>query len=125
STRGGVLERTGRTNEALGAYTVAITMAESQANTNDQKVALRLRSKLLFKVGRMEDAAVDNCRRQDIPPRPKTLRRELIDLGAFYNSNLSLLLARYDASAVAEFSSALQSKTGHEFDIRGSVGVYG
>jgi tetratricopeptide (TPR) repeat protein len=125
NSRGSILERAGRTNDALQAYSIAIALSERESNTNDQKTALRLRSKLLHKLGRIEEAAVDNCLRQDIPVRPIQTRRELIDLSAFYNSNLSLHLARKDESALAEFSSALESKTGVEFDIRGSVGVYG
>src|ERR1043166_2900546 len=85
NSRGSILERAGRTNDALQAYSIAIALSERESNTNDQKTALRLRSKLLHKLGRIEEAAVDNCLRQDIPVRPIQTRRELIALRAFYN----------------------------------------
>src|ERR1043166_2022590 len=125
NSRGSILERAGRTADALPAYSTAIALSESESNTNDLKGGVRLRAKLLHKLGRLEEAAVDNCRRQNIPLRPSQSRRELIDLSAFYNSNLSLHVPRYDESALAEFSSALQRRTSVEFDIRGSVGVHG
>jgi len=125
--KGRLFERAGRTNEAFQAYTKAIEMAARDTNAflKVLKSAQLDRSSLLNKMGRFDEAGIDNCRARRIPIRDPQTRPELLDLSRFYQSSLGQFLPSRERESTEMLSRVAQQNTGVAFDARGYFGVYG
>jgi tetratricopeptide (TPR) repeat protein len=122
-THGSFLEKSGRLEEAVGAYTKAIELSESGLGHSEavQRFYISARSKCFRRLNRLEEAAADNLKALGIPPRTSGTKPELIDLSLAYNGNLawySTVAPRFPAPGVHNLG-------GIDFDVRGLVRVYG
>ncbi len=122
--QGGMLERAGRSNDALQAYSEAINLAlaDVDAFQKDFTSALLRRLALLRSLGQIEEAGKDNCLLQRCPLRDPQTRSELIDLSAFYNGCLTNAwhggIVGNDLHALPTGSQKLGAV---EFDLRGVI----
>jgi tetratricopeptide (TPR) repeat protein/predicted Ser/Thr protein kinase len=127
NSKGILLERVGSINEALEAYTTAIETAGRDTNVFLKVLtSARLqRSSLFLKMGRYEEAGMDNCRARNLPLRNPQTPPDLLDLGPFYEEEMSWFLGSKNRDRLKAFLLEVQQNTGVEFDARGFVTLSG
>jgi len=121
--KGKLFEGSRRTNEAFDAYTRAIETAADDTNAFLKVLtsALLERSSLLIKMGRFDEAGIDNCRARRIPTRDPKTPPEMLDLSRFYNASLGFFLPSRNRESTDMLTRVAQQNTGVAFDGRGIV----
>jgi tetratricopeptide (TPR) repeat protein len=133
SAEAALLERLGRTNEAQGLWSRAITEAEAKGApaTNVLNSALLGRSALLRRLNRPGEAQTDWLRASHIPPREPQTSPNLLDLTAYYNSSLTHGWIPSSRAGMPrdrnldELPRGVQEMAGVQFDVRGLIQVAG
>ena len=90
-----------------------------------QREALLQRSALFLKMGRFDEAGVDNCRARNFPLRNPQTPPELLDLSAFYEYDMSWFLGSRHRGRLSTFLQEVRQNSGVEFDARGFVALSG
>ncbi len=130
--QGKALMAADRLDEAISAFDHALQQASADRNA---RMALweeaRLgRAAVLQRLGRMDEAAIDNCLGRGIPPRDAPAPPNLIDLSLHYNGSLTRDMqdiplrpnVRNDLSAMPR---GVQRLGPLEFDVRGVLNLRG
>ncbi|MGO8931206.1 MAG: protein kinase domain-containing protein [Limisphaerales bacterium] len=124
--KGKLLAEHNQLQEAVQALSGAIALAAGAPATNGEilKATLGSRAALLVRLGRLEEAALDNCRARGIPPREPRAGANLVDLGPFYNAAFTEELYG-TAGNVWPLPTGLLELDGVQFDVRGLVQLSG
>jgi WD40 repeat protein len=119
--KGEILEKLGRTNDALAAFSHAIDLARthSPASVSDE---LLIRGEFLQRQNRLPEAARDVALARGIPPRDPATPKRLLDLSLAYSgalTNIHHLGAGTDV--FRELPVGVHRLADTEFDLRGIV----
>jgi WD40 repeat protein/tetratricopeptide (TPR) repeat protein len=127
STRGFLLDSSGRSSEARAAYGRALQLAESSREPRERlrRSMLFNRATLLFRLGRGEESFRDYRTDWNIAPRVPDLPTHLIDLSAHYNQSFdgewAAWLPAGGLCGLYWIPRSRQTVAGVEFDLRGMV----
>jgi eukaryotic-like serine/threonine-protein kinase len=122
NTKGLVLEKLSRNDEAYQAFSQAIEVAKSKSPQAAAASEYSQRSQFLLRQKRVPEASADNCAAKGIPLRDPAAKPNLIDLSLAYTASLKtpdLLSAGNDV--FAELPMGIHTLGQTEFDIRGIV----
>jgi WD40 repeat protein len=124
--KGNMLEKSGRTSEALEAYSQALQLFRHPAELPSVEVkrVLLSRARVFKTLNRLREAGEDICAAYGVPLRQGTLAPLLLDLSIFYNAgfrgNWHGDLRENDLS---ELPVGTQRLAGVSFDVRGLIQI--